>query len=96
MAGEDGEHLPLVVLAEMEKTVPGNQAVKGFTQRQRAHVMLEPALCGELGAGAAYHGLSAINAGQCKTLLNNIPGNRLAVPGQLAQLRKLQPGDQAQ
>jgi hypothetical protein len=44
--GKDSEHLPLVVVVEVEKTVPTEDAIEAPPERQAPNVGLDPLVIG--------------------------------------------------
>ena len=47
VVGEDTEHPPLVVIVEVKKAVPGEDAVEASAKRQAAHISDNPIVVGQ-------------------------------------------------
>jgi hypothetical protein len=78
MGAEDRKHAPLILMRQMEEAVPGDQPVEVLLECELAHVADLPVLVGKTLAAKADQCRRRIDAGQRKTLIDQVAGDWLA------------------
>src|SRR5947209_3970529 len=70
--GEYRKHLLLGAMIEMEKTVPGENAIEAPAERQFAHVGYYPLVLGQTAAAERNHCRRGVDAGHAQTALGHV------------------------
>lgn len=95
MAFEHGEHGALIVRAQVEQAVPGQNAGKVLVQGQTAHVGIDPLLLGKALATLIQQGGAAVDASDRVSMFEQIARYRLATATPQVQYLPASPHDLA-
>ena len=80
MGSKDRKHASLIIRCEMEKAIPGEDAIEPFAYRQRPHVGNDPILIWQTLATEREHGGRGINPCHTKVGGGHVDGNGRSGP----------------
>jgi hypothetical protein len=72
VVGEDREHAPLVIMIEVKKTIPSENAIEAPTERQLPHVGDNPFMIGKTPTAKRNHGRRRIDACHAQSQVGHV------------------------